>query len=166
MNDIDVTGRISLFREAARHAWNTYFARQNFGECLELYPVFKRIEAGFFEAIVLQPLGMMELSSQFGAGPLDWLLMVPKEGMRHIPARFEKNQADGNTYWGDIKLLPVDDGRAFLFVEFYDWDWCGYIDMSHARVQLRAQTETDHLKSSFALLDTDSFRFVFRPCSE
>jgi hypothetical protein len=166
MNDIDITGRISLFREAARHAWNTYFVRQNFGACLELHTSYGRIETGFFEALVLQPLGMMEYVEQFRSGPLEWLLMVPKDGMLQVPVRFERTQDDGNTYWSDINMIPVSDGGDFLFVEFFDWDWRGYIDMSRVRAQLRGCDRPNNSVSSFVLLDVEDFRFVFRSCSK
>ncbi len=158
----DVTPLFVLFREAARHIWNS--ALYHPGVTWERRDAYSRVLTELFTAMVLDPLGETEqrLAPLWEAAP------EPLKGFDVQPNTISGvplavNRASPPTgYWDDPvgRILP-DDARL-EFVRFFDWDELGPRDLQFVQVRIADFPKHPALTGRHALIEFAYVRVVFR----
>ncbi len=147
----EITESVAIFREAARHLWNTFFYpnadwddRDRFSEvCVQL-----------FDALVVAPEGLSNIRlPQFFTHhppPIPYLRVAPKSG---IPIMINRATPPVG-YWDDpvTQILP-SDGARLAFVTFFDFDELGRRDFHYLEVEISEFTKYPHLVSRRALVE-------------
>lgn len=128
----DITAEMLLFKEAVRHVWNAYLLEAASPMSPELQESFAKIERELLRAIVLLPNGIPDLADSYRRIPLP-ILIQAKGGLSDIPVQFGSLDANFNMKWELPCSVPAPEVSQYRFVEFFDWDPYGYIDMSYVR---------------------------------
>jgi hypothetical protein len=147
----DVTQQILSYRESARSLWN-HFLRPG----VEPYVDFDTIDAFseicelLFDALVLRLIAKSGFKKGSAADPFPFLRMRPS--VEPLPIMISRPSKEGR-YWDDpVNRLGVK-GLSLLFVDFFDWDRFGYIDLQYYRVKIAKCDEHPHVVGREALLD-------------
>ena len=135
-NRRSVTKPIYDYREAARSLWNNFF-RENFeytqenGERMQdwdLAESFGVIKEELFWSIVLHPY-VDEMPDNFSLGrPSQLIKVLLKSEVGEIPVEISRDK-NGYGYW-DHPIERLDSKSDLLFVNLFDWNSYGYLDMS------------------------------------
>jgi hypothetical protein len=157
----DITTNMLTFKEAMRHAWNTYFAGGEAPMSPDVQEAFAQVEKGLFAATVLLPLGVPDRVSEYRAGPLSWIVVSPVEGLPEMPVQVGARDGRGNMKWAPSIKVPVDDRLGFEFFDFFDWYPYGRIDLSYVRVRIRQLPSHPDAQGSMALIEQRHCRFSF-----
>lgn len=149
---MDVTSRILTYREAARGLWNTYLRKElQRAVDFEALARFRAICDALFEELVLGPLGVAEFERPREGEPYSFLKVHPKAP--DVPIRIRRPSADGNRYWDDPVTRLRAKGLLLRFVEFYDFDDFGFIDLQFFLVRVDECEEHPHLIGREALVE-------------
>ncbi len=119
------------YRECTRSVWNNYFlelfdSSQNWA----LVDSFEVIKAEFFQSLVLFP-ALGERATEYSFGVPSQLIKVGLRGDTNSNTSVMINRTKGAThgYW-DYPLTMLDPTTQLLFVNFFDWNQYGFIDMN------------------------------------
>lgn len=155
----DITDEIELFREAARHLWNTAFFAGDTD--FDARDAFSRVATELFSALVLGPLGAPEqrLAPMWAGDPehLKRISVIPKSDRISILV----NRGTGpNQYWDD-PVNVLDRGEAELrLVDFFDWSELARRDFHYVRVRIVTWPAHAHLAGRLALLEFSGVTFL------
>jgi hypothetical protein len=159
----DITNSMLEFKEAIRHAWNTYFALLCESPMSpDIQMAFSQIERGLFSAIVLNPLGMTERVVEYRKKSLSWILVTPFDYLDTYPVQFGTRDSSGNIIWSLPTSIAVDDNRTFEFFDFFDWYPYGFIDLSYIRAQVNPSTDQSNTQGSLVLIKQQYCHFLFK----
>jgi hypothetical protein len=115
-----ITDSINRYRECVRSIWNIYFmAQYQATDNWDLLASFERIEQELFDSIVLIP-AISDDEEEF-----DYRLGSPCPMIKIISSQ----HPDPSGYW-DHPVTRISSPAEILFVEFFDWNSYGFIDMS------------------------------------
>lgn len=130
----NITEDMLRFKEAVRHLWNTYFLDAGSPMSAELHESFETIERELLRALVLAPSEMPEAADNYRRGPLPILLQA-QAGLIDLPVQFGSVDANRNMMWEAPRSVPASEVSQFRFVEFFDWNPYGNIDLSYVKAQ-------------------------------
>jgi hypothetical protein len=152
----DITQQFQLYRETARHLWNSCFARRP--DILSASENFDRICEELFDALVLSKTGNNELPSQLNVQGFRSIRVVPliAEG---TPILINRTTPSG-PYWDDPMRMVTPDGIALYFIGFFDWDSDGIIDMRYLRVCISAFDSNRLIEGREALIEISHAKVV------
>jgi len=129
----DITENMLRFKEATRHVWNTYLLGSAHVMLPDIQNSFALIESELLCVIVLLPFDAAHLVENYRKIPLP-IIIKPEVGLREIPVQFGTKDQVGNMIWQQTSSVNANDLQNFKFVEFFDWNPYGYIDMSFVKI--------------------------------
>lgn len=124
-----------------------YQATQNW----DLLDSFKRIEQELFDSIVLMP-ALPDDEEEFNytlGSPCPMIKIIPSQypdprGKWDIPVKINRTKGETSGYW-DNPITRISSPAEILFVEFFDWDSYGFIDMSRIMAEITDYPENSSL---------------------
>jgi len=128
----DITEDMLRFKEAVRHVWNAYLLETGSSTSPELQDSFATIERELLRAVVLLPHGVPELADDYRRRPIP-ILIQAKVGLIDIPVQFGSLDKNGNMKWELPCAVPAANVSQYRFIEFFDWNPYGPIDMSYIK---------------------------------
>src|SRR3990172_1583586 len=154
----DAAQLMSTYREGARGLWNNALRP---GADFDSVDAFAEICGRLFDELVLRPLGMRGYRKPRADDPYPFLRLVPRGDP--VPIMINRPSEDGNRYWDDpIRRLGCK-GLTLLFVDYFDWDQRGYIDLQYYRVKIAASDEQPQIVGREALVEVHHAQAVFEP---
>jgi hypothetical protein len=130
----NITEDMLRFKEAVRHLWNTYFLEAGSPMSAELQESFEKIERELLRALVLTPSEMPGAADNYRRGPLPILLQA-KAGLFDLPVQFGSVDANRNMTWEVPCAVPASVVSQYRFVEFFDWNPYGHIDLNYVKAR-------------------------------
>ncbi|WP_019866863.1 hypothetical protein [Methylovulum miyakonense] len=147
-----ITNLANRYRECVRSIWNIYFmdqyqATQNW----DLLDSFKRIEQELFDSIVLVPAlpdDEEEFNYRLGS-PCPKIKIIPSQipdpgDKWDIPVEINRTKGETSGYW-DHPITRINSKAELAFVDFFDWDSYGFIDMSKIVAEIKDYPENPNL---------------------
>ncbi|MBT9099116.1 hypothetical protein KFZ76_15550 [Methylovulum psychrotolerans] len=142
---------LKRYRECARSIWNIYLmdqyqATQNW----DLLASYKRIKQELFDSIVLVPVLQDDEVFDYQLGfPCSRINVIPSQipnpGNRwDMPVAINRIKGETAGYW-DYPVTRITSQAELLFVDFFDWDAYGFIDMSIVVAEINAYPESPDL---------------------
>lgn len=155
----DATLLLNSYRECARGLWNNFLRpRAEPYVSFDAVDAFSGICAALFAELVLRPLGKSGFTKTSADEVYPFLLLKPL--VDPFPLMVARPSTSGK-YWDD----PVDSlglvGVSLLFIDYFDWDRFGYIDMQYYRAKISSCNEHPHLVGREVLLDVHHARVDF-----
>jgi hypothetical protein len=155
----DLTDRMAIFREAARHLWNTALAQETGWNVRD---DFDEACNALFRAIVLRPIDKTGAtpapSSSRNGPPIPFLRVVP--GIEHGTPIHINRAVPASGYW-DHPMNAVGPGDVDLrFVRFFDWDELGRREFELVETVIRAFPKHPALVGRAALLAFSQVKIV------
>lgn len=151
---MDITELMSAYRECVRGVWNNTF-RPTLGEEADFDDVdaFWAVRDALLSEFVLRRLGIPRSGrgSRSRREPVQRLQVVPRPDP--VPIMVNRPSSDGNLYWDDPVRSVRTDGLALGWVDFFDWDNFGFIDLQYHLVRIDACSEHPHLVGRAALIE-------------
>lgn len=156
---IDVTPAFHLYREAARHVWNSCFAsRTDVTPSGTHYEAFDRICEALFGALILDPVGSRECSSQLNVQGFASVRVIPAI-VDGTPILINRTNPTG-PYWDDpLRIVTASELNTGLIGSF-DWNSHGLIDMRYLRVRILSCSTNLAIAGREALIEMDHARVV------
>jgi hypothetical protein len=155
----DVTLTMNVYRECTRNLWNTYFLPLAGEQDFDLRDRFGEIEKLLFSVLVLEQLGIDPTSQTDHHEPVKALKLVPCADSG-VPIMINRPSEDGNKYWDD----PVDRVSPtevdLRFIECFDWDVCGHLEMRYYMARIASFPDQPHLVGRDALIDTSYVKVI------
>jgi hypothetical protein len=140
------------YRECSRSLWNTTLRCDvRPYEDFDAIDAFAAIGNLLFKQVVLVPLGRASFARARRQDPVPFLRLRPIADP--LPIMVNRPSPDGNMYWDDPATRLRAKGLSLLFVDYFDWDQFGYIDVQYYRVRIESCEEFPHLVGRAALVD-------------
>ncbi|MDR2260031.1 MAG: hypothetical protein LBE06_03675 [Azoarcus sp.] len=156
----DITDKMLLFKEAVRHAWNTYFVQCDSPMSPQIQMAFEEVERGLLRGIVLAAVGLSERASEYRQRPLPWLVVEPIKETRELPLQLGKVDDEGNTRWGMPIALSITGRTVFEFFDFFDWYPYGMVDLPYIRARVFDLPSKPDSRGSIVLIEQRYCRFL------
>jgi len=128
----NLTKDMLRFKEASRHVWNAYLIETQESVSLKLQESFEAIERELLRALVLLPSGIPDVADSYRRSPMPILLRA-KTGLTEVSVQFGAVDANSNIRWELPCLIPASDISRYRFIEFFEWNPYGYIDLSYVK---------------------------------
>jgi hypothetical protein len=155
------------YADAKCHLWNAYF-RENIGDLSACEPLdsFEAIDRRLFFALVCEPLGI-EYDYLHGTNYLEGV-SIQTRSVEQIVVRPKPiagpeisiligEKQVGNTAWHKLTLATA--GLSFAFVELFQWDMYGFLNLPMVRCRIAACAEHPKYAAEDALIDIDRVEF-------
>ena len=153
----DVTMQMNRYRECARGLWNNFLRDSTY---VDVSSCFSRLRGELLHALVLAPLGRSGFDVVGTAArnePLSFLHVEPR--VDGVPVMVSRGVNEGG-YWDD-PLREIGPQRAeMLFIDYFDWDSSGYVDLTYVRVKITRFAEHVHLVGREALIEAQYVRVM------
>jgi len=148
----EVTQLIYAYREGVRTLWNGTF-RPGVKPYVDFdaIDIFAEIRGRLFQELVLRPIGMQDYRKASVRDPYPFLRLAPKSDP--VPIMINRPSQDGNMYWDDPVGRLGANGLCLLFVDFFDWDDFGFIDLQYYRARIATCPEHPQVEGREGLLD-------------
>jgi hypothetical protein len=105
----------------------------------DLLDSFKRIEQELFDSIVLVPAipdDQEEFNYTLGF-PCPMIKIIPAQNRKwDIPVEINRTKGETSGYW-DHPVTRISSPAEILFVNFFDWNSYGFIDMSRIMAEIK-----------------------------
>lgn len=128
----DITEDMYRFKEAVRHVWNAYLLETGSPMSPDLQDSFEKIERELLRVLVLLPSGIPKLADEYRRQPLP-IFIQAKTGLAEIPVQFGSPDANRNIKWELPCSVIAADVSQYRFIEFFDWNPYGHVDMSYVK---------------------------------
>jgi len=145
---------MSAYRECVRGIWNGAF-RPTVGpnadfDALDSFWIVRDV---LFSEFVLRRLGVPPLSRPRRPvrEPVKHVHVIPE--CSPVPIKVNRPSLDGNYYWDDPIRQARADGLSLAWVDLFDWDSFGYIDLQFHVVKIERCSEHPHVVGRAALVD-------------
>ena len=142
-----ITTSVNLYRECARSIWNSYFMVQfQSTQNWNLLDSYKRIQRELFDSIVLMPVLFDDEELSFTLGnPCPQIRIVPHDNEAWcMPVEINRTKGETGGYW-DHPITRITSEAELLFVDFFDWNSYGFIDMSRIIAEISSFAENPSL---------------------
>src|SRR6267143_2163773 len=143
-----VTGPMNAYRECARGLWNNFLRS---GADFDVMDDFSTLCGTLFANIVLRPIGEYGFRRQSAGDPYPFLRVTPT--VDPVPIMINRPSKDRNKYWDEPVLKLGLRGLELLFINYFDWDSFGYIDLQYYRGKIVRSEEQPQVNGREALLD-------------
>jgi hypothetical protein len=147
----DITDRMYAYRECARVLWNMGFRTDAVPDLdFDAVDAYRDVCRRLFNAIVLEPIGAIARVPTGRREPFIGLQISPR--FDPVPAMIRR-PTDQGIYWDDpVKELKTQ-GLSLVFIDFYDFDDFGYIDLRYYLVRVLRCGDHPELVGRDALID-------------
>jgi hypothetical protein len=152
----DITDILNSYRESARSLWNNY---------LRPYADFDRVDAFaqicklLFAELVLTPLQKNNEIRTSAGEPYSFLHVVPRADT--VSIMVHRPSTDGNRYWDDPVQRVSQEGSTLLYIDYFDFDQMGYIDLQYYRVRIERFEGQPQVVGREALIEVQSAQVFF-----
>lgn len=120
-----------------------------------------RQRSGFFNSLlVLKPLRKFGFKKNGATKPYPFLLLVPT--VDPLPIQVNRPSQDRNMYWDDPVQSLRAEGLSLQFIDFYDFDDFGYIDLRYYRVKIVECMDHPEVLGRHALVEVGDASVEFR----
>lgn len=151
-NNISILSLINEYREVARGIWNSHF-KGKFETDSNWYYVdsFKTIRRELFNSMVFYPM-LKDVPDDFRLGTPTSLirLKLSVNGDTCVMISREKNGDCG--YW-DHPVTKISADAELRFIDFFDWNSYGFLDMAQVLAQIVKFPENPELEGHRLLVD-------------
>ena len=130
----NITEDVLRFKEAVRHVWNAYLVEADSPMSPELQESFEKIERELLRVLVLLPSGIPEMADSYRVAPMPIRLQT-RAGISEVPVQFGSLDANKNMRWELPAAIPAADVSKYQFIEFFDWNPYGRIDLSYVKAR-------------------------------
>ena len=160
--ELNISTQILEFKEAVRHAWNSYFIRIPQEVQVESFIYYEELEMSLFWALVVSPLKLNIDVNNFRQGPFDKIEVVVKEVHQEFSLKARTEDENGTVGWSDVHNLPSSKNQVFKFIDFFDWYPYGFIDLPYIRCLIERLPQQQNLEGNFALIATEYVDFIYK----
>ena len=159
---MDITTRISRYREATRHLWNTAFHSEEVD--WDLRDGFSRVATELFTALVLEPLEAADqrLPEMFEADPQPLRRIAVEPSSDRVGILVNRHTRSSGDWDDPVNVLRRGEAEV-RFVAFFDWNQLALRDFQYVLVRILSWPEHAHLVDRFALIEFSSARFLLLP---
>ena len=158
----DITPAVLIFREAARHVWNTALLRR---ANADIRDDFDDMCEALFRAVILRPIEMEDVdlspASRRAGSPLPFLRVVPS--IEHGTRIMVNRTVPPSGYWDDPVTAVIPNEIDLRFVRFFDWDELGHREFQFVEAIIQAFPKHPALVGRSALLDVRDVTVFFEP---
>lgn len=143
---------INSYRECARCTWNGFFQKQ-FEKTQDwaLVDSFKLVKEELFRSIVLLPI-LGEIPSEFQLGVPSSTVKIRFKNMSATPVMVNRTKGDIHGYW-DHPITTLDSTVDLLFVDLFDWNSYGFLDMSLVLAVISGYEKNPHVVGHSLIVD-------------
>lgn len=144
------------YRECVRGIWNNTF-RPSVGKDADFDDVdaFWIVRDTLLAEFVLRRLGLpfhnRDRGDRYSREPVNRIRVVPRPNP--VPVKVNRPSADGNLYWDDPVRSVRAEGLALQWIDFFDWNNFGFIDLQYHLVRIDECSEHPHLVGKAALIE-------------
>jgi hypothetical protein len=146
----DITADIHLYRETARHIWNSCLRNvgDSTGEALES---FERICEDLFSAIIVGPYSVEEPANQLNIQGFKSICVIPVVDTG-TPVLVNRTKPAG-PYWDAPLAMVKPESIQLSLIGFFDWDSSSHIDLRYIRVRIDACVANSEVVGREALIE-------------
>jgi len=158
-----ITDLLNRYRECVRSIWNTYFFEQYNGtENSDLIESFSKIKQEIFDSIVLvSVLADCEAFDYVLGFPCSRIKIVPRHmNSWDIPVEINRNKGEISGYW-DHPISRINSQADLVFIDFFDWNPYGFIDMSRIVAEISDYPKNPNLIGHRFIVESIYVDFVF-----
>lgn len=158
-----ITKAVNRYRECARSIWNNYFLEQfQSTKHWDLVESFNRIQQELFDSIVLTPTLFDDEKIDFILGyPCHQIKLVPAwDDKWDIPVEINREKGMRAGYW-DHPVKKISSQAELSFINFFDWDATGFLEMSKIMAEISNFPENPNLNQHSLFVDTIYVDFFF-----
>ena len=144
---------INKYRECVRSIWNIYFLNNfQINQDWILIDSFNRIKQDLFQSIVLYQLE--EDMPDFVLGyPINKIKIIPADNICwEIPVSINREKGINSGYW-DHPITKINSYADISFINFFDWNPYGFIDMSKIIAVISDYPENQNLIGHCLIID-------------
>lgn len=138
----NITKDMFRFKEALRHNWNTYFLDLDSPKSTDRLIAFETIERELFRTLILDKRGASAEADNYHAKPSSKIAVRPRQPLTEIPIQFGKHDANHNMVWELPVVLKASEVSHYYFIDFFDWNPYGHIDLAYIRAWDRTSNRT------------------------
>lgn len=161
----DITLRVNVYRECARHIWNSYYLDQlTKSTQFDIKDEFDELCTMLFSSLVLNPIGCEQhkksLSNQANQEPLNCLLVSPsvKSG---VPISINR-EIRRSAYWDHPLNFAKHGDLDMRFIDCFDSNVFGFRDFEYYVVRIVNSRKHKDLTGRDALIQTRYARIFFK----
>ena len=156
----DVTESMLCFRDAAVHVWNTYLRLAGDPMSEDIQTARDTIEIELIRTIVFFPFNISDKADGYRRGPLLEIEVLPKVIYNEVPVQIGDEGDDGNIYWSDTIMCKSMNFPVLNFIDFFDWDPYGHVNMASVRAASTVEGRTYLIEDMYCrfVLTTNQFR--------
>jgi hypothetical protein len=151
---MDITELMSAYRECVRGVWNNTF-RPNLGDEADFDDIdaFWAVRDTIFAEFVLRQLRIPALhrGGRQAREPVKQIRVVPRSNP--APLMVSRPSSDENLYWDDPVRSVRTEGLSLGWVDFFDWNNFGFIDLQYHLVRIDRCTEHPRVVGRAALVE-------------
>jgi hypothetical protein len=151
---MDLTQRMNSFRECARGLWNIYM-RADYAQLNHDGPeLFGVLRERLLHTLVLFPAGLELSERPLSVRPvqaIDALRLQAK--LDPLPVMIQRPSKEG-AYWDDPTTTLRRNSFALAYIDTFDWDQFGHLDLRYYRASLISCTDHPELIGREVLVDT------------
>ena len=152
----DVTEAMNAYRECARGLWNNFLRR---GADFDMADTFSVLSDRLFGELVLRPLGERGYKKASVDDPYPFLRVMPV--VDPVPIMINRPSQDRNKYWDEPVTKLGLKGLSLLFIDYFDWEQLGVLDLQYYRVRIVQSDEQPHVAGRVALVDVHYAQVAF-----
>ncbi|WP_137940329.1 hypothetical protein [Chitinivorax sp. B] len=153
--------RVNEYRDCIRHIWNCFMLpRYNETKDWGIVDSYVKIKNELFYSMVLsRPEGGNIIDFEFGSESYN--IMVEISNSNPTPALINREIGVRYGYWDyDEKFIPPNS--ELLFVDFFDWDQCDFIDLALVILKIENCPSHPELNGRYAILECGYCNLQFR----
>jgi len=149
---LEITEEVALYREAARHLWNSAFPAWQ--PDWDTRDSFSRVATELFTALVLEPIRYTEhrLPRMSEAEPAHFPRIAVVANTNDAPIMVNRS-SESSGYWDDPVTKVRRDEAELRFVTFFDWNQLGQRDFKFVLVRIVGWPAHPQLVDRYALLE-------------
>jgi len=153
---LEITEEVALYREAARHLWNSAFHTTQ--PDWDTRDSFSRVATELFTALVLEPIRYTKhrLPRMSEAEPAHFRHIAVVAHTNDVPIMVNRS-SESSGYWDDPVTRVRRDEAELRFVTFFDWNELGQRDFKFVLVRIVGWPAHPQLVDRYALLE---FQYV------
>jgi hypothetical protein len=158
-----MTDLLNLYRECVRSIWNTYFFEQyKVTENSDFIESFCKIKQELFDSIVLIPVLADSEAFDYVLGfPCSRIKIIPRHmNSWDIPVDINRSKGEIGGYW-DHPISRINSQADLVFIDFFDWNPYGFIDMSRIVAEILDYPENPSLIGHRLIVESIYVDFIF-----
>lgn len=158
-----ITDLLNRYRECARSIWNIYFfEKYTITENSDLIESFGKIKQELFDSVVLVSVLADNEAFDYTLGfACPRIKIVPRHiNSWDIPVEINRSKGEIGGYW-DHPVSRISSTADLVFMDFFDWNPYGFIDMSRIIAEISDYPENPSLIGHRFIVESIYVDFIF-----